>query len=59
MPFKPPLQEKIDRLEKKSKVGNRSWRPEYNSYYTGLLHFTLDTYLILLTVKQGGVKYHF
>ena len=25
----------------------------------GLLHFTLDTYLILLSVKQGGIKYHF
>ena len=25
----------------------------------GLLHFTLDPYLILLSVKQGGIKYHF
>ena len=24
-----------------------------------LLHFTLDTYLILLSVKQGGIKYYF
>ena len=24
-----------------------------------LLHFSLDTYLILLSVKQGGIKYHF
>ena len=24
-----------------------------------LLHFTHDTYLILLSVKQGGIKYHF
>ena len=24
-----------------------------------LLHFTLDTYLILVIVKQGGIKYHF
>ena len=24
-----------------------------------LLHFTLDTYLIMLNVKQGGIKYHF
>ena len=33
----------------------------FNSYYTfpGLLHFTLDTYLILLSVKQLGIKYHF
>ena len=22
-----------------------------------LLHFTLDTYLIMLSVKQGGIKY--
>ena len=28
--------------------------------FPGLLHhFTLDTYLILLSVKQGGIKYHF
>ena len=38
----------------------------FDSYYTkgattllGLLHFTLDTYLIILSVKQGGIKYHF
>ena len=24
-----------------------------------LLHFTLDPYLIMLRVKQGGIKYHF
>ena len=24
-----------------------------------LPHFTLDIYLILLSVKQGGIKYHF
>ena len=24
-----------------------------------LLHFTLDSYLIMLSVKQGGIKYHF
>ena len=41
----------------------------FNSYYTevygkgatpfpGLLHYTLDTYPILLCVKQGGIKYH-
>ena len=24
-----------------------------------VLHFTLDTYFILLSVKQGGIKYHF
>ena len=27
--------------------------------FPGLLHFTLDTYLILLSVKQGSIKYHF
>ena len=27
--------------------------------FPGLLHFTLDPYLILLSVKQGGIKYHF
>ena len=25
----------------------------------GLLHFTLDSYLIMLSDKQGGIKYHF
>ena len=24
-----------------------------------IAHFTLDTYLILLSVKQGCIKYHF
>ena len=24
-----------------------------------LFHFTLDLYLIMLSVKQGGIKYHF
>ena len=27
--------------------------------FPGLLHFILDTYLILLSVKLGGIKYHF
>ena len=27
--------------------------------FPGLLHFTLDPYLILLSIKQGGIKYHF
>ena len=26
--------------------------------FPGLLHFTLDTYLILLNVEQGGIKYN-
>ena len=27
--------------------------------FPGFLHFILDPYLIMLTVKQGGIKYHF
>ena len=27
--------------------------------FPGLLHFTLSTYLIMLSVNQGGIKYHF
>ena len=27
--------------------------------FSGLLHFTLDPYLIMLGAKQGGIKYHF
>ena len=27
--------------------------------FPGLLHFTLDPYLIKLSVKQGGIKYYF
>ena len=27
--------------------------------FPGLLHFTLDPYFIMLSVKQGGIKYHF
>ena len=39
-------------------------RPVRKSIYNttpfpGLLYFTLDTYLILLSVKQGGIKYYF
>ena len=30
-----------------------------NYFFPGLLHFTLDAYLIMLSVKQGGIKYHF
>ena len=26
---------------------------------SGLLHFTLDTYLIMLCIKQSSIKYHF
>ena len=43
--------------------------PFLDSYYTkvlggvtpflGLLHFTLNASLIMLSVKQGGIKYHF
>ena len=27
--------------------------------FSGLLHFTLDPYLIMLSAKQGGIEYHF
>ena len=27
--------------------------------FPGLLHFTLEPYLIMLGVKQGGIKYYF
>ena len=27
--------------------------------FTGLLHFTLDLYLIMVSVKLGGIDYHF
>ena len=27
--------------------------------FPGLLHFTLDPYLIMLSVKQGSIKFHF
>ena len=27
--------------------------------FPGLLYFILDPYLIMLSVKQGGIKYHF
>ena len=29
------------------------------SPFPGLLHFNLDPYLIILSVKQGCIKYHF
>ena len=27
--------------------------------FSGLLHFILDLYSIMLNVKQGSIKYHF
>ena len=35
----------------------RYWGRCYS--FPGLLHFTLNAYLIMLSVKQGGIKYHF
>ena len=32
---------------------------EGTSLFPELFHFTLDPYLILLSVKQGGIKNHF
>ena len=26
--------------------------------FPGLLHFTLDKYLTMMNIKQGGIKYH-
>ena len=51
-------------IVKVSKVGDRSRGQQEGSGegatpFSGLLHFTLDTYLILLSVKQGGIKYPF
>ena len=34
------------------------YRGEHYSF-PGLLHFTLDAHFIMLSVKQGGIKYHF
>ena len=56
-----------------SKVGNLSWgwpnAPFQELLHRGveegatpfpvLLHFTLDSYLIMLNIEQGGIKYHF
>ena len=41
-----------------STATTRRWR-EGATPFPGLLHFTLDTYLILLSVKQDGIKYTF
>ena len=35
----------------------RCMRRRYS--FSELLNFTLDTYLIIPSVKQGGIKYHF
>ena len=32
---------------------------ESATLFPGLLHFTFDIYLIMLSVKQGGIKYYF
>ena len=34
-------------------------RREGTTSFTGLHHFTLNPYLIELSAKQGGIKYHF
>ena len=63
----------INPVISKSKDGDRSrGQPEgslFNGYYTeawgratpflGLLHFILDTYLIILSIKQRDIKYRF
>ena len=54
--------------KKKGKVGDPkalfsiATTPKYGrgcSSLHGLLHFTLDLYLKMLSVKQGDIKYHF
>ena len=32
---------------------------QQNTAFPGLLHFILETYLIMLSVKQGGINYYF
>ena len=61
----------IRRTVSKSKVGDLSRKRflfnklqhqgvgEGATPFPGLLHFTLDTNHILLSVKQRGIKYHF
>ena len=64
----------MSNIEVVSKFSDRSrGRSEgslFNSYYTEVLvggatpssrflYFTLDTYLLMLSVKQGSIKYHF
>ena len=64
--------ERISRINKKVGDHSRGWLEGsfFNSYYTevygkgtnpfpGLLHFTLDVYLIILNIKQGAIKYLF
>ena len=33
--------------------------PKCRGEHSGMHHFTLDLYFIMLSVKQGGIKYHF
>ena len=39
-------------------IANTPRWSERNSF-RGLLHFTLGTYFIMMSVKQGDIKYHF
>ena len=34
----------------------RNSEEEDATHFPGLFHFTLDTYLIMLSVEQGGIK---
>ena len=67
MKCKQHLHFKID-IYKISKVGDpkatfslaitpRCW--EGATPFSGLFHFTLELDLIMLSVKQGGIEYHF
>ena len=40
-------------------IATTPWRRGSATQFPGLFHFTLDPYLIILNVKQGGIKYHF
>ena len=40
-------------------IATTPWCRGGRYYFPGLVHFTLDPYVIMLSVKQGSIKYHF
>ena len=51
--------ELLNHLKAKIKLATTQCVWEGATPFLGLLHFTLDIYLIMLSVKRRDIKYHF
>ena len=48
-----------DDLKAPFSIATTPWCWEGATPFPGLFHFTLDPYRIILSAKQGSIKYHF